>query len=629
MAEPIPFNELPRPNTPKNWSRRDAEETYQTLERELAQKHDKRGHLYLEPGKYAVLTAASSTSQYGIGINASDHLVLIDMATGNTADFVVNWEDVDGLEAQLVALETAYEDADATLTAAVAVNASAISDNETAIGAIETEITAARDGEASLNAKLTSIETAYASADSAIASDVSALQASMTAAEGDIDTLESTASNLSTRMAAVDGGSAASSTIDQLEARLTTNEGDISTNAAAITTEASARASGDSANASSIETLEAYVGGPNPNLAPNGGFELGDDGWTITGGYSVTTNAIGTYLLGTNSGGGAQTVALGPLFRVAAGNDYSFSAEGSPSISTGVFRFYIDWLDSGESLISNSDIGVFEPGWTRILIEAQEAPSGAYYARFRVNFNGSTNAGATARVRRFKAEFGSSCTAYTTEGSAVAAGAYTKTMKEAFVDSDGNAYASIRLVAAASGSDPAEIEILSGDGSSSVVITGDTFIDGDLMVSGSIVTDGLASNAVTNSQVSQTAGSISLANDTWTTVASFSFTSVGIGVELRGTCTISNTASVGSTLGAHEWRLRRDSTTLKSGTGTLASTDDGFVQYRTSHIVADYNDIPSSGTYTYALQVKIGTTTGAVNSRTVTNRYLSGREFKR
>lgn len=202
-------------------------------------------------------------------------------------------------------------------------------------------------------------------------------------------------------------------------------------------------------------------------------------------------------------------------------------------------------------------------------------------------------------------------------------------LKNAFVDEEGGAFATIRLVAAASGSDPAEIEILSGDGSSSVVITGDTFIDGDLMVSGSIVTDGLASNAVTNSQVSQTAGSISLADDTWTTVASFSFTSVGIGVELRGTCTISNSCTTGGTLGLHEWRLRRSGSTLKSGEGTLASTTDGFFDYRVSDIVADYNDIPPAGTYTYVLQVRIGTTTGAVNNRVVYNRYLSAREFKR
>lgn len=166
MAEPIPFNELPRPNTPEKYAQRDIEETFQTLERELGQKHDKRGHLYLEPGKYAVLTAASSTSQYGIGINASDHLVLIDMSDGTTADFVVNWEDVDGLEAQLVALS----DADDSLTAAVAVNASAIADNDTAIGLIETEITAAREGESSLLAKVQSVEQAIVDGDSAEAS---------------------------------------------------------------------------------------------------------------------------------------------------------------------------------------------------------------------------------------------------------------------------------------------------------------------------------------------------------------------------------------------------------------------------------------------------------------------------
>ena len=263
-----------------------------------------------------------------------------------------------------------------------------------------------------------------------------------------------------------------------------------------------------------------------------------------------------------------------------------------------------------------------------VLDLSSETGVSEYYLDFALNFS-SAVAGVTFLPARVQIELIPDDADGPGEWSGAGITAQARILRDAFIGSDGLPVATIRLVAAASGSDPAEIELLSSDGVSSVVITGDTFIDGDLMVSGSIVTDGLASNAVTNSQVSQTAGSISLSNDTWTTVASFSFTSVGIGVELRGTCTINNTASIGSSLGTHEWRLRRDSTTLKSGEGTLASTDDGFVQYRTSHIVADYNDIPSAGTYTYTLQVKIGTTTGAVNSRTVTNRYLSAREFKR
>ena len=483
------------------------------------------------------------------------------------------------------------------------------------------------------------ISTAYIAADAVVAADATSARAALyttitseyTAVtdgiEGDVATNSAAITSEASTRASAD--SAIASDVTALEARVTTTEGDISTNAAAITTEATARASGDSANATSIETLEAYVAGPSPNLVPNSNFELDDEGWTLVYGSAVN-NVNGTYWNATAPASGTTVMGYSPFFEMVDTGSYSFSYEQSPTIAgSGKIRCDLECWDASTRLSREGLVASSDGSWTRIKSEGiSTIPSGTTRGRLRWYFN-SADSGDQLRIRRVKVERNATATAYTSDQGEYAAGAYTKTMKEAFVDTDGNAYASIRLVAAASGSDPAEIEILSGDGSSSVVITGDTFIDGDLMVSGSIVTDGLASNAVTNSQVSQTAGSITLPDNTWTTVASFSFTSVGIGVEIRGTCTIDSAVTLGGTLGLHEWRLRRGGTVLKSGFGDPNSRDDGSLNYRTSHIVADYNDIPSAGTYTYDLQVKVNTTSGAYTTRYSTNRYLSGREFKR
>jgi len=147
----------------------------------------------------------------------------------------------------------------------------------------------------------------------------------------------------------------------------------------------------------------------------------------------------------------------------------------------------------------------------------------------------------------------------------------------------------------------------------------------------------IISGLIQNSQVSQTAGALTLSNNTWTTVASFSFTSVGIGVELRGTCEIlSQKSASGGSLGALEWQLLRGSTVLKGPIDTKAPITDvaglGTAVNKVAAIVADYNDVPSSGTYTYALQCRINVTDGAVpelTTRQVSNRYLSAREFRR
>jgi|GEM_PF-6802522 len=475
----------------------------------------------------------------------------------------------------IVQLETDYQGADGALSASISSVADVASDNTTAIATVSNEVEAARDGEASLSAKITDIDQAI---------------------------------------------------VDEAGVRATADSAVLATTRS------------ESQRPNLVPAHQQMIlGGQTPDLTSR---------LDIFSGSFVTTGNAHAFLSGTDPATGTSfaplrydrtgsgSVAIRP--KRDQGSDFMYLEPGRYAYKVAVtgftsidsYKFQI--RDSSTSIIYDSgDVARTVIGFEVVegYFDIESADGGPFIWQFYGTFN-ATGFGLLHRLQVTRIPDGTT-DAGDWSGSMDSVTALTNILQDAFIGSDGLPVATIRLVAAASGSDPAEIELLSSDGVSSVVITGDTFIDGDLMVSGSIVTDGLASNAVTNSQVSQTVGSISLSNDTWTTVASFSFTSVGIGVELRGTCTINNTASIGSSLGTHEWRLRRDSTTLKSGEGTLASTDDGFVQYRTSHIVADYNDIPSAGTYTYTLQVKIGTTTGAVNSRTVTNRYLSAREFKR
>lgn len=192
MSEPVPLANVARPKAPAEYSQVLIEAIAQALERDLARKFDRRSDLALEPGKRLVLAAASSNTRFAISINASGHLVLVDYATGATAEFVVDWESVSGLSAQLAALQTGYEDADASLDAAIDIVAAVAATNGTAISTLSSEVTAARDGETSLLAKVTSIDTAIADETSVRAAADDTVQASVysTAARPNLIPLE-------------------------------------------------------------------------------------------------------------------------------------------------------------------------------------------------------------------------------------------------------------------------------------------------------------------------------------------------------------------------------------------------------------------------------------------------------
>ena len=144
MADPIPLSEIPRPKTPEKYRKRDIEETFQILERDLGQKHDKRADLELGPGKSLVVSGASNNTRYAIGVGADGYLTLTDYATGVAGTFVVDIPSVDGLAQEFIDVRAEYASGDAAVSANVTINAAAVADIEGA--AAYFEVVAAASG---------------------------------------------------------------------------------------------------------------------------------------------------------------------------------------------------------------------------------------------------------------------------------------------------------------------------------------------------------------------------------------------------------------------------------------------------------------------------------------------------
>lgn len=323
------------------------------------------------------------------------------------------------------------------------------------------------------------VSSAYIAADAVVASDASGARATLettlraeyqaadSAIEGDVATNAAAITTEATARASAD--SALASDISDLTAT-------VGVNTAAISTEATARADGDSAEATARETLEAFVSGPNNNLLPNGGFELGEDGHTISNG-TVTTNHNGTYLVGTASAS-SQNFLFSTYAPVGAGNNYSLSFETAANVTTGEFRVAVRWWTDTTYITQTDYYAVDESvGWTRFALEGVTAPAGATRVRIRVYSSGVTS-GDVIRLRRMKLELGSTATNYTAEGSSVFAGASVSVLKQAFIDSAGDAIAQFVVEASAGGGDPARIGLRDGSGGSSIALVAEQIFFG-------------------------------------------------------------------------------------------------------------------------------------------------------
>jgi hypothetical protein len=162
-------------------------------------------------------------------------------------------------------------------------------------------------------------------------------------------------------------------------------------------------------------------------------------------------------------------------------------------------------------------------------------------------------------------------------------------------------------------------------------------MEGDVIINGSLYTEQLALGAVSNVGVDQGAGEQAVPNNSWFVAAEFTFTTVGIGVEIRATCVLTNGGTVGGagTIGTHQPLLQRSGggqPTVNLVSPGISAPEflygDAYFSYGGTNVLMDYNDIVPAGTYTYKLFCRSVCTLGS-SIRTVDRAYLSLREFKR
>lgn len=401
MSSPTPLSKIPRPETPPEYSQRLIEDAFQSVERELGSKFDRRGDLALEPGKRVVVASKTNNIQYAIGISAADKLTLINYATGVETDFVLAIAGVEGLAQALVDIESAYVAGDTANAALITINASAIATNNGAIATLSTNLsaeTASRisgDNARVLTSTYTAQITTLTNADIALAASITSLTSAYQAAD---TTLQANITSEASTRASADTAIAA--TVTSLTAT-------VGTNTAAISTEATARASGDSANASSITTLRARSVDANQNILANpsganglAAFPLNNGffaernttrGWWITQTFAALASGLSKFL-------GWQYTA------VTTNQQYTVSANFySTGFTAGTAIFYIQaysdgvgggsaFVDSVSVPLTGGDQGRLSVTFTvptgkthvRVTAAVQSATAGASGARFSV-----------------------------------------------------------------------------------------------------------------------------------------------------------------------------------------------------------------------------------------------------
>ena len=369
MTAPPAVLPVPRPKTTKDYDQRTTEQAFQALERDLSEKYDRRSDLILDPGKELVLTADNSSAQYGIGIDNSGYLRILDYSDGTIGTFSVAWSNVDGAAQEITNLTTYVDAADATLQASITSNASTSATNGAAISVLQTEITAAREGEASLLANITDVRTAFASADAAEASARATLQANLEAADttlrANIDAEES---------ARVTADAAEASARSALQATLEAADSTLQAN---IDAEESARVTADTAEAAARTALEASLRTemPRNNLIPARYHILEESDWVDDANFALLYNAS---FLGT---GGQNPWTSTDAFKIA-----TTAADGriafTPDIGDSYFSNLGDRanvaLDSGKTYALKMNLYV-AAGATNYTMFARGADDGALY----------------------------------------------------------------------------------------------------------------------------------------------------------------------------------------------------------------------------------------------------------
>jgi hypothetical protein len=191
----------------------------------------------------------------------------------------------------------------------------------------------------------------------------------------------------------------------------------------------------------------------------------------------------------------------------------------------------------------------------------------------------------------------------------------------------------------------ASMKLLSNGASSAVKFTADVFsiyngtsdvpmfevVSGAAYVAGSKVrTESVEAGAVTQTGRFTDDSFITVPKDTWTTVAEATITTVGgVGVFVNANAYLSAVTS-GATFPLTSYRLRRDSTVIRTGPAFSYAYDGSGGMESAGNLCVSEIDDPAAGTYTYSLQAYHTHSTGAAFGSTgAVNRSMLLLELKR
>ncbi len=573
----------------------------------------------------------------------------------------------------LTAETSARVSGDAANLAAINVNASDIADNAVDIlnRATLSQLTAAETTAASATAavatSLSAESSARQNADSSLQNDINTR-----ATNTRVDTVETNAASatsssettLRSEFQAADSTEASlrasgdSSLQSQVDDRVTT---------ATFNSEVSALTAADTAETTARQTLEARASKALINLFPSqyqvflkddydaGRFSLNVSSasyFSTTVGAATHPSADSVRYAYNVSAGTAAFFNIRPAssafsdtnLRLIEGARYCFKMRYLLQASQNVSGIRIKVVGvNSTTLYAASSVAVTKGAWTEASIFF-DGPAGCEACSFQVVFDRSSTAVQDSiylnQFQLTEVEAGSTTDpgwASPSNRDAADNTAEVEELKQALATGS-SSFARLQLRVNTS-SNAAVFEAYAGEGDgvwngSHITFTANEFrFNGDVIVNGTITADQIAVGSVTVSDVFQSAASTSLTSGSFVDVATLDFTSIGIGVELRSTCDVLvGSFAPGSPSQDIEWQILRGSTVLKSGTvkGASEVTSPGGVVYTTVRgtIIADFNDIPSSGDYTYKLQIKV-TNGGGTPTQTASNRYLSAREFKR
>lgn len=206
------------------------------------------------------------------------------------------------------------------------------------------------------------------------------------------------------------------------------------------------------------------------NLIENADLSKGAELWNTSGvggaWLYANTATIGRYWQASTDDGG-NSVLNTPRFPVFSGLPYSASTQVTLGGSITNFAFIrFQWFDSSGTPLTPSNYADITASGA-VKLENQIAPANAVEGRVDTYVN---SVGGTVRLFWAKAEQSDRCTGFNTRQDDYAREASVQTFREAFVKSDGTAVARMQELVAASGSDPAYLSLLSGDGTSGAVL---------------------------------------------------------------------------------------------------------------------------------------------------------------